>query len=104
MWLGEYTVSTPPSECTVAVIVHGHYAPLARRVGRGPLERLVHQMQAVELSADAVLDAYCTVAFQRTGSYQEAARRLGLDRRTIKARVSEAWLAELHGAPKPDDT
>jgi DNA-binding NtrC family response regulator len=90
-------------QCVRAVIVHARYVPLARRVGAGPLERLVHQMQAVELSADAVLDAYCTVAFQRTGSYQEAARRLGLDRRTIKARVSEAWLAELRGEPKPDD-
>ena len=50
-----------------------------------------------ELSADRMLEAYCTLAYAAAGSYQDAARRLGLDRRTVKARIDRALLAGLKG-------
>ena len=39
-----------------------------------------------------MLSAYCTVVYSQTGSYEAAARRLGLDRRTVKAKVDHAML------------
>ena len=36
-----------------------------------------------------------TIVYSRTGSYEETARRLGLDRRTVKAKVDTALLARL---------
>jgi DNA-directed RNA polymerase specialized sigma24 family protein len=45
---------------------------------------------ASQLDADQLLDRYCALVYGETGSYAEAGRRLGLDRRTVKARVDEA--------------
>ncbi len=41
-------------------------------------------------TADELLDRYCAHVYARTGSWSEAARRLGLDRRTVKARTIRA--------------
>jgi hypothetical protein len=43
------------------------------------------------------LQRYVTIVYSRTGSYEETARRLGLDRRTVKAKVNAALLGKLRG-------
>ena len=40
---------------------------------------------------------YCTHVYAQVGSYEEAARRLSLDRRTVKARIDPELLAKLKG-------
>jgi DNA-directed RNA polymerase specialized sigma24 family protein len=60
-----------------------------------PRQAVADEILAGRLSADEVLNRYCTLIFAETGSYQEAARRLGLDRRTVKARVEPGLLARL---------
>lgn len=49
------------------------------------------------MSPEEVLRRYCTLVYARTGSYEEAARRLELDRRTVKSRVDSELLAALRG-------
>ena len=49
------------------------------------------------LTADELLQRYVTIVYSRRGSYEETARRLGLDRRTVKAKVDAALLARLRG-------
>jgi hypothetical protein len=39
------------------------------------------------LSADELLARYAAHVYRLTGSYEAAARRIGLDRRTVKAKV-----------------
>ena len=59
-------------------------------------------LRAGALTADELLRRYCTLVYARTGSYEETARRLGLDRRTVRERIDPALLAELRGsAPSP---
>jgi DNA-directed RNA polymerase specialized sigma24 family protein len=36
-----------------------------------------------------VLSYYAALVYRQTGSYEEAARRLKLDRRTVKSKVQE---------------
>ena len=50
-----------------------------------------------DLDADGLMSRYCTHVYARAGSYEEAARRLGIDRRTVKARVDPELLARLRG-------
>ena len=47
------------------------------------------------LSADDLVRQYCTLVYAQTGSYIEAADRLGMDRRTVKRRVDRALLKRL---------
>jgi hypothetical protein len=66
-------------------------------------ERLAAAFAHAELDMDRMLEAYCTLAYAAAGSYQDAARRLGVDRRTVKARVDQALLSELQRERKGED-
>lgn len=41
------------------------------------------------LDADAVLSGYCKLLYERLGTYEEVARRVKLDRRTVKAYINK---------------
>jgi DNA-binding NtrC family response regulator len=73
-------------QCVRNVLVRGEYRPA--RAEREP--GLAAQIEAGALSADELLDRYCAIVHRSSGSYEAAARRLGLDRRTVKARASRA--------------
>ncbi len=86
-------------QCVRNVLVRKEYRPAAqaRPEGSDPMKALWAAFTAGELTADAVLRAYCTIVYARTGSYDATARQIALDRRTVKAKVDEAFLAELGG-------
>lgn len=44
------------------------------------------------LSADDLLSFYVTLAWKALGGYEQVARKIGMDRRTVKAKVNEKWL------------
>jgi DNA-binding NtrC family response regulator len=84
------------AQCVNNVLIRREYRP-ALPSGGGVRERLAGEILAGELSAEEVLSRYATLVYAKTGSYEEAGRRLGLDRRTVKSRVDEELLAELRG-------
>jgi transcriptional regulator with AAA-type ATPase domain len=76
-------------QCVRNVLVRGAYRP-ARAVGPDAEPPLAQQIEQGALTADELLERYCTIVYRSSGSYEATARRLGLDRRTVKARVQAA--------------
>jgi hypothetical protein len=57
------------------------YRP-SRSGGEDPLDRLARDFRGGRLTAEQLLSRYCALVYRQTGSYEETARRLGIDRRT----------------------
>jgi DNA-binding NtrC family response regulator len=81
-------------QCVRNVLIRRTYSP-SEQPPTGVQEALLQGIQQAELTADEVLTHYCTLTYARTGSYVETARRLALDRRTVKAHVGPALLEQL---------
>jgi len=84
------------AQCVNNVLIRREYRPAG--AGESDVrERLAAEILAGGLTAEEVLRRYCTLVYARTGSYEEAARHLALDRRTVKSRVDPELLAALRG-------
>ena len=93
-WPGNYREL---EQCVKNVLIRRNYRP-AGVTGEDPVEEFGQQARAGQLTADELLGRYVTIVYSRTGSYEETARRLGLDRRTVKAKVDAALLGKLRQA------
>ncbi len=90
------------AQCVSNVLIRREYHPAARAAAASPADELAREIAAGDLTADELLRRYCTLVYARTGSYEETARRLGLDRRTVKSRVDRELLGRLGRAdPAP---
>jgi len=73
-------------QCVRNVLVRQEYRPAQPR----PLsshEEFARAFTNGTLTADELLRRYCTLVYSQTGSYEETAHRLQLDRRTIKSKI-----------------
>ena len=82
-------------QCVRNVLVRKRYRPPA--VPAQQTDGLAAALQDGGLTARELLARYCTTVYARTGSYQETARRLALDRRTVKQHVDLELLERLRG-------
>ena len=64
-------------------------------MGADPVDDFANEARAGRLTASELLTRYVTIVYSRTRSYEETARRLELDRRTVKAKVDQALLGRL---------
>ncbi len=67
------------------------YSGDSRQIGADEQSRLMAGLSAGTLTADELLAGYCRQLFQQHGTYEEVARRTGLDRRTVKKHITRAW-------------
>ena len=82
-WPGNYREL---EQCVRNVIIRRSYRPL--ELSAGPAEdEFIARFRTGDLSADELLARYAAHIYRLTGSYEAAARRMGLDRRTVKAKV-----------------
>ena len=86
-WPGNYREL---EQCVRNVIIRRSYQPLTQ--ASSGEDEFNARFRAGQFSADELLARYAARVYRLTGSYEEAARRMGLDRRTVKAKV-EAYLA-----------
>ncbi len=92
-WPGNYREL---EQCVKNVLIRRDYRP-SRAPSSDPAGELAQDLRAVRLSAGELLSRYATIAYHQLGSYEAAANRLGIDRRTVKAKVDPALLARLQG-------
>jgi len=52
-----------------------------------PCERLLAGIEAGTLDAQQLMAEYCGLLYKRLGTYEDVARKTGLDRRTVKKYV-----------------
>jgi hypothetical protein len=70
-------------QCARNVLVRKEYRPTSRT----PDSPWLVDLREGALTAEELLEAYCAHVYQGSRSYVETARRLGLDRRTVKSKV-----------------
>lgn len=90
-WPGNYREL---EQCVKNVLIRRNYRPSQSRPNDA-VEEFTADARAGRLTADALLARYVTIVYSRTRSYEETARQLGLDRRTVKAKVDAELLARL---------
>ena len=81
-------------QCVRNVLVRKRYHPRAAP-RTSPADDLSDTLRDGGVTAKELLRRYCTYIYAKTGSYQETARRLDLDRRTVKRAVDPALLERL---------
>jgi DNA-binding NtrC family response regulator len=86
-------------QCVRNLLIRGEYRP--RLVSLAPSDARRELAEAIlggTLTANELVQRYCTLVYAETGSYVETARRLGLDRRTVRERID----AGLQRAVQPE--
>ncbi|MBI1290712.1 sigma-54-dependent Fis family transcriptional regulator [bacterium] len=74
-------------QCLRNILIRKSYDPLERDAAMPPEARTLAALARAGLSADQVLTEYCRLVHATTDNWQESARRLGLDHRTVRAYV-----------------
>jgi transcriptional regulator with AAA-type ATPase domain len=74
-------------QCVRNVLIRHEYHPAAA-VPAGMGEELADAMESGSLTAEQLIQKYCKLIYAKTRNYEETARRLGLDRRTVKSKVT----------------
>jgi transcriptional regulator with AAA-type ATPase domain len=82
-------------QCVRNVMIRGEYRPPRPRAPKEATDDVTAAMLSGSLTADELLRRYCTLVYARTGSYLETARRLAIDRRTVRAKIDRALLERL---------
>ena len=81
-------------QCVRSVLVRREYRPPSA-VSPTRRQAVLDEMAAGKLTADELVSRYCTLVYADTRSYQETARRLQLDRRTVRSKIDAELLAAL---------
>jgi transcriptional regulator with PAS, ATPase and Fis domain len=76
-------------QCARSILLTRSYRPLAAAAGRSAGERLLEDLESGRLDARELVSRYCARLHERLGTVAEVARRVGLDRRTVKRHIEE---------------
>ena len=96
-WPGNYREL---EQCVRNILIRKDYQPQRTPVARGKKNDFFGAAKEGEMTANELLSRYCTLVYAQTGSYEETARRLEVDRRTVKAKVDEELLHSLRQGKK----
>ena len=69
------------------VLLTGQYTGNAEEREVAGVDALVRDVRSGALNARQLMSRYCNLLYRQTGTYEEVARRTGLDRRTVRKHV-----------------
>jgi DNA-binding NtrC family response regulator len=81
-------------QCVKNVLIRRDYRPAGTKQASA-VEEILDDIRHTRLTAEELLNRYTTLVYRSSGSYEETARRLSIDRRTAKSRIDRALLARL---------
>jgi DNA-binding NtrC family response regulator len=93
-WPGNYREL---EQCVRNILIRRDYRP-SRSDVQHPVDQFTAEFRAGRLTADQALSRYATIVYKQTGSYEETARRLEIDRRTVKSKIDPEFLAHYRAA------
>lgn len=79
-------------QCVRNIMIRNHYQPDSSdgsEESADPAEKLARRIANVQLTADELLTEYARIALKKSASFKQAAELLGIDRRTLRARVGD---------------
>jgi DNA-binding NtrC family response regulator len=77
-------------QCFRNVMIHGAYTPaVSAKPASGEWELTARAIRGGELTAEELLRRYCRIVHDHCGSYEQTAKRTGLDWRTVKKKLAE---------------
>jgi transcriptional regulator with GAF, ATPase, and Fis domain len=82
-------------QCVRNVMIRKAYVPASAARG-GDEDGYIEAVRNRTLTADQLIEEYCLRVYEETGSYSAAAKRLDLDRRTVKGHVDNACMSHDH--------
>ena len=89
-------------QCVRNVMIRREYHPETKTEDPAdPLSELSTAVTQGTLTLDELEQAYSTLVYAQTGSYREAARRLGRDWRTLKSKIDERLAVRFGQASRP---
>jgi DNA-binding NtrC family response regulator len=91
-WPGNYREM---EQCVKNVLIRRNYRPARSAATADPIDQFAADLRASRLTAEEALSRYATLVYRRTGSYEETARVLQIDRRTVKSKIDRELLARL---------
>ena len=66
------------------ILLNGHYEGVTAEADEGEESSLATGIRDGSLTATDLLSRYCRALYARMGSYEQVARHIDLDRRTVK--------------------
>jgi DNA-binding NtrC family response regulator len=94
-WPGNYREL---EQCVKNVLIRREYRP-SRSADGNVADDFARDIRGGKLTAEELLSHYCAIVYADTGSYEETARRLKIDRRTVKSKVETVLRAD-HRRPR----
>jgi transcriptional regulator with AAA-type ATPase domain len=82
-------------QCVRSVMLRGTYQPRRSAVHPDARQRIADHILSGRFTADELLRQYCTLLYANSRNYSTVAETLGLDRRTVRAKVDPNLLREL---------
>lgn len=82
-------------QCVRSIVIRGRYEPATTGGDTTALARFNADIMAGRLDHDQLIGRYYALVYAQSGSFEAAARRLGTDRRTVKARLDNSFLTQL---------